>query len=81
METIRPKHCIIGAGGSIGSLLSGQLHEKGIQPVLAGRNPLQVNPSDIICRADARNTKEITEAIKGTEVAYLMLGLPYNTDI
>jgi nucleoside-diphosphate-sugar epimerase len=81
METMKPKHCIIGAGGSVGSLLSAELNAMGVRMVLAGRNPTKVNPDDEIIRTDARNPDEVRNAVKNTETAYLLLGLPYNTAV
>jgi len=81
METLKPKHCIIGAGGSIGSLLAAELNAMGVRMVLAGRNPKKVNPADEIIRTDALNLDEVRNAVKNTETAYLLLGLPYNTAV
>lgn len=73
-------HTIIGAGGAIGSPLAQELlHAK--QPLrLLSRSgkPLEGAESKSV---DVFNLKELTESVRGSKVAYLLVGLDYNTRV
>jgi len=69
---------IIGANGSIGSLLAKELKNFTNQVKLVSRNPKKINEDDILVKADVTNKEAILEAVKGSEVVYLTVGFPYN---
>ena len=72
---------ILGAGGAIGNELAKALVAYTSDIRLVSRNPRKVNDQDMIFSADLTNYKEVKEAVKGAEVTYLTVGLPYNTGI
>ena len=70
---------ILGANGVIGRELSKVLprHTAGIRQV--SRHPKKVNASDEIFVADLLDAKAVSAAVAGSEVAYLVAGLKYET--
>ena len=70
---------ILGAGGAISNVLASELknYTKAIR--LVGRNPKKINETDEIFCADLTNENDVLEAVKGAEIAYLTVGLPYKT--
>lgn len=72
---------ILGAGGAIGIDLARELKNYSTKIRLAGRNPKKINDNDELVICDLTNLEMVEEAIKGTNVAYLVAGLPYKTKI
>lgn len=72
---------ILGAGGAIGIPLAKELPKYTDKVRLSGRNPVKVNPSDEIIRTDLRDQGQTMEAVKGSEVTYLTVGLKYDTGV
>ena len=72
---------ILGAGGAIGTPLAKELKKYTDKIRLVGRNPKRVNPEDELFHADLTNAKETNEAVEGSEIAYLTVGLTYNLKI
>jgi len=72
---------ILGAGGTIGKELAKYLSKYTDQIRLVGRDPQKVNESDHLFSADLTNPSQVIEAVKDTEIAYLTVGLKYNTKI
>lgn len=72
---------ILGAGGAIGIPLAKELRKYTDRVRLAGRNPIKVNPGDEIFQADLRDKNQTMEAVKGSEVTYLTVGLKYDTRV
>lgn len=73
---------ILGANGIIGEELARELRQNYTSEIkLVGRNPKKVNPDDILFKADLFNLESVTEALKGTDIAYLTVGLPYDSKI
>jgi nucleoside-diphosphate-sugar epimerase len=72
---------ILGAGGIISVELAKHLPQFTNQIRLVSRNPKQVNPTDELFKADLLNEKEVLNAVEGSEVVYLTVGLPYRTNI
>jgi nucleoside-diphosphate-sugar epimerase len=73
---------ILGANGIIGKELSKHLPsyaEGHIRQV--GRNPGKINDTDELFRADLLNYEQTQQAVKGSEVVYLLAGLKYDTKI
>ena len=48
---------------------------------LVSRNPFKINDSDELFAADLTITSEVDKAVEGSEVVYLVAGLPYNINV
>ena len=73
---------ILGANGIIGEELAKELKLKWTSDLkLVGRNPMKVNESDVLHKADLLNLEEVKKALENTEIAYLTVGLPYNSKV
>lgn len=74
-------HTILGAGGAIGIELAKALatYHKPIR--LVSRNPKPVQPTDQLFTADLSQKNQVKEAVKGSDVVYLTVGLPYSTKV
>ncbi len=68
---------ILGAGGAIGTLLARELTSYTDHIRLVGRNPVAVNATDECVSADLLDAAATSAAIQGSEVVYLVAGLPY----
>lgn len=73
---------ILGANGIIGQELSKCLptYYEGIVRQVS-RNPKKVNASDELMSADLLNYEQTEKAVKGSEVVYLLAGLPYKASV
>ncbi len=73
---------ILGANGIIGEELAKALKAKWTSDIrLVGRNPMKVNESDSLFKADLLNLNEVKKALQDTEIAYLTVGLPYDSTV
>jgi nucleoside-diphosphate-sugar epimerase len=72
---------ILGSGGAIGTQLAKELTKYTDEIRLVSRNPQKVNPQDQLFKADLLNKTEVIEAVKGSAIVYLTVGLPYNTKL
>lgn len=72
---------ILGAGGAIGIDLAKELTKFTKEIRLVGRNPKKVNETDELFPCNLYDKNKVPEAIKGSEVVYLVAGLPYKTRI
>jgi nucleoside-diphosphate-sugar epimerase len=72
---------ILGANGTIGSVLAKELsaYTKNIR--LVSRNPKKVNESDELFPADLSDPSQVDKAIAGSEVVYLMVGFDYKAKV
>jgi nucleoside-diphosphate-sugar epimerase len=72
---------ILGANGTIGSLLAKELtaYTKDIR--LVSRNPKKVNPNDQLHPADLSDPAKVDKAVEGSEVVYLMVGFDYSLKV
>lgn len=75
------KQVILGAGGAIGNDLAKALRKYTSEIRLAARNPKKINENDELLTCDLTNSEMVNDAVKGTKVAYLTVGLPYKTTI
>lgn len=75
------KQTILGAGGAIGTELAKALNQYTAGIRLVSRKPSKVNPDDELRAADLLDLEETREAVEGSSVAYLTVGLPYRTKI
>ena len=74
-------HTILGAGGSVGVELAKALpsYQKAIR--LVSRSPQKVNDSDELFPCDLLDPDQVIKAVEGSEVVYLTVGFPYNTQL
>jgi nucleoside-diphosphate-sugar epimerase len=72
---------ILGSGGSIGNELAKVLPQYTGEIRLVSRNPKAVNPTDQLFSCDLTDKSKLTEALKDSEVAYLVAGIPYQTKV
>ena len=72
---------ILGAGGAIGVELAKALRDYTHEIRLVSRNPEKVNASDELFTADLRHRDEVFDAVEGTDIVYLTVGLPYKTSV
>jgi len=72
---------ILGAGGAIGTPLAKALTQYTTKIRLVGRNPKAVNPTDELVKADILNAAEVDKAVEGSEIVYLVAGLPYDAKV
>jgi nucleoside-diphosphate-sugar epimerase len=72
---------ILGAGGAIGKELARSLTHYTKDIRLVSRHPENVKDTDILFAADLTKANEVNEAVKDSEVVYLIAGLRYNLEI
>jgi nucleoside-diphosphate-sugar epimerase len=72
---------ILGANGTIGSVLAKELTTYTNQIRLVSRNPKKVNETDELFSADLSDSYQVEKAIEGSEVVYLLVGFDYNIKI
>lgn len=70
---------ILGAGGAIGVELAKALRDYTPDIRLVSRTPTKVNASDTLFPADLTDPAQVMAAVKGSQVVYLTVGLPYQT--
>lgn len=71
---------ILGAGGAIADELARELHRHYTTNIrLVSRRPKRVNDMDQLVAADLLNPAQTAEAVAGSEIAYLTVGLPLDT--
>ena len=72
---------ILGSGGAIGTELVLALPQYTSDIRLVSRNPKKVNDTDELFAGDLTNAARVQEAVQGADVAYLTVGLPYDTKV
>ena len=73
---------ILGANGIIAIELAKELHSKFTTDIrLVSRNPKKVNETDQLVSADLMNEQETADAVAGSEIVYMTVGLPYDSKI
>lgn len=72
---------ILGAGGVIGRELSRHLPRYTDRIRQVSRRPRRVHPTDEKMSADLLNARAASYAVEGSEVAYLTVGLAYDTEV
>ncbi len=81
MEKKQHMQTILGAGGVIGNGLANELTRYSDQIRLVSRNPQPISGNEEIVKADLTDPAETFQAVEGSEVVYLTVGLPYNTKV
>ncbi len=74
------KHTILGVGGSVGNALAYELLNKSEKVRLVSRSGFSIQGAEIF-KADLNSYNETLKSIEGSNVAYLTVGLPYNSKI
>ena len=72
---------ILGANGTIGSVLAKELMTYTDKIRLVSRNPRKVNESDELFPADLSYPENVEKAVAGSDVVYLVVGLDYKLDV
>lgn len=74
-------HTILGSGGVIARELSLHLGRDGRRIRQVSRRPVAVHPGDQLKVADLLDARATADAVAGSEVVYLVAGLPYDTAV
>jgi nucleoside-diphosphate-sugar epimerase len=73
---------ILGANGQIANELAKELRKNYTADIkLVSRNPRSVNDSDILFQANLLDHQQTYNAVKGSQVVYLTVGLPMDTKL
>ncbi|HQX72632.1 MAG TPA: NAD-dependent epimerase/dehydratase family protein [Chitinophagaceae bacterium] len=72
---------ILGANGTIGSLLAKELTAYSDRIRLVSRNPKKVNETDELFPADLTDISQLDKAVKGSDVVYLLVGFDYKLKV
>lgn len=72
---------ILGSGGAIGYHLAQSLMKYSDQIRLVSRNPKPVNETDQLLPGDLLKEPDFSKFVDGSDVVYLTIGLPYQTNI
>ena len=73
---------ILGANGVIGEGLARELRKSYTDKIkLVGRNPQKINPDDLLFKADLLDPIQVNLALKDTSIAYLTVGLAYDSTV
>lgn len=72
---------ILGAGGVIGNYLAKELPAYTDTIRIVSRNPKKVNDNDQLVSANLLVATEVEDAVKGSSIVYLTVGLPYSKKI
>lgn len=74
-------HTILGAGGVIADTLTPELISRQIPVRLVSRHPKAPLPGTTTVAADLTDASQALQAITGSSIVYLCIGLPYNYSI
>lgn len=73
---------ILGANGIIAIEIAKELHKNYTKEIrLVSRNPKKVNDTDELHSADLMDKQACNKAVKGSEIVYMTVGLPYKSSI
>jgi nucleoside-diphosphate-sugar epimerase len=72
------KHTVLGAGGSIGSALAEELVRSGQAVRLVARSTHLMNGTEFV-RGDLTSSHDTVEGVRGSDIVYLCVGLPYDS--
>lgn len=75
-------HTILGANGQIAKELTHYLHDNITHDLrLVSRNPRQVHDTDRLVSANLMDAEATADAVKGSDIAYLTVGLPIDSTL
>ncbi len=72
---------ILGANGTIGSVLAKELVKYTDKIRLVSRNPRKVNETDELFPADLSFPANVDQAVRGSDVVYVVVGFDYNLKV
>lgn len=72
---------ILGANGTIGTVLAKELTQYTNHIRLVSRNPKKINETDELFPADLSDPFQVEKAIEGSKVVYLLVGFDYNLKV
>jgi nucleoside-diphosphate-sugar epimerase len=72
---------ILGANGTIATVLAKELTAYTNKIRLVSRNPRKINDSDELFPADLSDGTAVDKAVEGSEVVYLLVGFDYNIKV
>ncbi|MCI0442606.1 NAD-dependent epimerase/dehydratase family protein [bacterium] len=72
---------ILGAGGVIGDELVKELTRKGTRIRLVARKPRQSSSQQEVVSADITNSDQTIQAVAGSEIVFLLIGLKYDIKV
>jgi len=72
---------ILGANGTIGSVLARELNIYTDKIRLVSRDPKRVNASDELFPADLSDSKIVDKAVAGSDIVYLVVGFDYKLKV
>jgi nucleoside-diphosphate-sugar epimerase len=72
---------ILGANGTISTILAKELIAYTHQIRLVSRNPKKINETDELFAADLTDARQVEKAIEGSEVVYLLVGFDYKLKV
>lgn len=78
---MRNNQIILGSGGTIGTLLAKDLKKYTNSIRLFSRNPKKINEDDILISGNLLDKEQTIKALQDIDVAYLLVGLEYNTKV
>jgi len=74
------KHTILGAGGSIGNVLAYQLLKADESVRLVSRSNFSITGAESV-KSDISSYEDTLNCVKGSDIVYLVAGLPYDSKI
>ncbi|MGA9362980.1 MAG: NAD-dependent epimerase/dehydratase family protein [Bacteroidota bacterium] len=80
MEDKTGLHTILGAGGSVGNALTRELLDRNERVRLISRSKFSWPGAESV-RGDVTSLSSTIEAVKGSDIVYLCVGLPYETKV
>ncbi|TXS44283.1 NAD-dependent epimerase/dehydratase family protein [Streptomyces sp. t39] len=73
---------VLGANGPIGEELTRELHRSFTHDLrLVSRNPTKIHDTDQLLQADLTDPEAAHRAVEGSEIAYLTVGLPMDSQL
>ena len=73
---------VLGSNGPIGEELTRELHRRFAQDIrLVSRNPAKIHGTDQLVGADLTDPAATNRAVEGSEIAYLTVGLPMDSEL
>ncbi len=72
-------HTILGAGGNIGNGLAEKLSDYKVR--LVSRNPKGRSGKEELVKADLLQASQVNEAVKGSDICYLVAGITYRAAV
>ncbi|MFC8866687.1 NAD-dependent epimerase/dehydratase family protein [Streptomyces sp. NPDC057148] len=73
---------VLGANGPIGEELTRELYRRFTHDIrLVSRNPTKIHDTDQLVKADLTDPEATARAVEGSEIAYLTVGLPMDSQL